>query len=255
VTLKTDFQATVDGANGDTLLHPVIAHFLSTTLMCNGGVVKTATAKGKKVVLDVTTVNARVEDLLQLAVKGAASSHDRCGQTDYPVRTAPGRSDIADRLYLNGKFGIGGADFTDPAIRGKLESLSRRGQGKPEEENAGSSISQLKGSFMVKEGDITFRNLTFAVEGATIELAGTYGIETEQLDFHGKLRLEAKLSQITTGIKSLLLKPFDPFFRKGGETVLPIKITGTRNQPKFGPDFRHKEETGPADGKSGPTHQ
>jgi hypothetical protein len=56
------------------------------------------------------------------------------------------------------------------------------------------------------------------------------------------LRLQAKLSQATTGIKSFLLKPFDPFFRKNGVTVLPIKVTGTRDQPAFGLDFHRKKD-------------
>ena len=64
--------------------------------------------------------------------------------------------------------------------------------------------------------------------GATVQLAGTYGLRDEKLDFHGQLRLQAKLSDVTTGFKSLLLKPFDSFFRRNGATVLPIKVTGTR---------------------------
>jgi hypothetical protein len=73
-------------------------------------------------------------------------------------------------------------------------------------------------------------------------LAGTYGLRDEKLDFHGTLRLQAKLSQTTKGIKSFLLKPFDPFFRKNGVTVLPIKVTGTRGQPSFGLDFHRKKD-------------
>jgi len=49
--------------------------------------------------------------------------------------------------------------------------------------------------------------------------------------------MDAKLSQVTSGIKSLLLKPVDPFFRKNGKTELPIKITGTRDHPAFGLNF------------------
>jgi hypothetical protein len=59
------------------------------------------------------------------------------------------------------------------------------------------------------------------------------------MDFHGTLRMQAKLSQTMTGFKSLLLKPVDPFFRKGGAgAVLPIKITGTRQNPSFGLELR-----------------
>jgi hypothetical protein len=76
------------------------------------------------------------------------------------------------------------------------------------------------------------------VPGASVQLHGHYGLISENLDFHGTLRLEAKLSQMTTGIKSLLLKAVDPLFtRKGAGTVLPIKITGTKDQPSFGLDL------------------
>ena len=43
----------------------------------------------------------------------------------------------------------------------------------------------------------------------------------------------------TTGVKSLLLKMVDPLFsRKDAGTVLPIHITGTRSDPKFGVDVK-----------------
>ena len=45
-------------------------------------------------------------------------------------------------------------------------------------------------------------------------LDGKYGLDKEDLDFHGKLRMQAKISQTTTGVKSFVLKAVDPFFRK-----------------------------------------
>ena len=243
VHLKTDFQATVDGTNGNTLLHPVIATFGRSTLICSGGIVKAPGGKGREIDLDIATDHARLEDLLRFAVKSAQPplTGDVQLKTKFKLPTGPG--DIADRLQLDGRFGIGTAQFASPEIRSKLESLSRRGQGKPQDEDAGSAVSRLQGTFQLRGGQITFRRLMFGVTGATVELAGTYGLESEQLDFHGTLHLDAKLSQLTTGVKSFLLKPFDPFFRKNGETVLPIKITGTRQSPSFGLDFHHKDET------------
>jgi len=39
------------------------------------------------------------------------------------------------------------------------------------------------------------------------------------------------------GVRSVLLKVVDPFFKKkGAGTVLPIKVRGTREHPKFGLD-------------------
>lgn len=242
ISLKTDFSATVDGTNGNTLLHPVIAQFLSTTLVCNGGVVKATNGQGREIVLEVNTDQARLEDLLRLAVKANQPLMSGAIKLSTKFDLPPGNGDVVDRLKLDGKFGVVAAEFANAEIRQKLEGLSRRGQGKPEDEDAGSAVSELKGSFLLKDGQITFRDLTFSVTGATVELAGTYGLRDEKLDFHGTLRLQAKLSQITTGFKSFLLKPFDPFFRKNGATVLPIKVTGTRDQPNFGLDFHHKKD-------------
>ena len=54
--------------------------------------------------------------------------------------------------------------------------------------------------------------------------------------------MQAKISQTVTGAKSILLKAVDPFFRKNGQTEVPIKITGQREHPSFGLDLHHKDK-------------
>jgi hypothetical protein len=47
--------------------------------------------------------------------------------------------------------------------------------------------------------------------------------------------MQARMSDVVGGFKSIFLKPFNPLFSKDGAgTVLPIKITGTRDAPKMG---------------------
>ena len=232
VALHTEYKATVDGTNGDTLLHPVIAHFLNSTIIANGGVVKAQTGKGRDIILGVSADHARIEDLLKLAVKADKPLLTGLVSLKTKFELPPGENDISERLKLNGEFGLGNAIFTSPEIREKIRALSRRGQGKP--------VSQLKGRFILRDAVITFRRLSFEVEGAAVRLTGTYALKNEELDFHGQLLLDAKLSQATTGFKSILLKAVDPFFRKEGKTVLPIKITGTRDKPSFGLELGHK---------------
>ena len=64
-------------------------------------------------------------------------------------------------------------------------------------------------------------------------------MRSEMLDFRGRLSMQAKLSEVAGGgVKGFFLKAFDPFFKKpGAGMVLPIKIAGTRNDPKFGLDM------------------
>jgi AsmA-like C-terminal region/AsmA family len=242
VDLETTFNATVDGTNGDTLLHPVIAHLLNTVIVANGGVVKSPDKKGRLIQLDVVVDQGRLEDLMRLSVKsntppmtGAIKFHTKF---ELPHENAT----IADRLNLNGKFDVARGQFTSPDVTGKIKTLSRKGQGKPEDEDAGSSVSELKGNFILDNGVLTFKGLTFSVTGAEVALNGTYALQKEELEFHGKLRMQAKLSQTMTGAKSFILKAFDPFFRKNGQTELPIKITGSREHPSFGLDLRHKDK-------------
>ena len=84
---------------------------------------------------------------------------------------------------------------------------------------------------------ITFRTLSFAVPGSGVDLAGTYHLAQDALDFHGTLKLQAKVSQTMTGWKRWVLKPIDPFFSKqGAGTLLRIQVVGTSKEPQFGRD-------------------
>jgi hypothetical protein len=128
-----------------------------------------------------------LEDLLRLAAEPDQPLMTGAVRLTTKFDLPPGDGEIVDRLRLDGKFGIGAAQFAIAEVRQKLEGLSRRGQGKPEDEDAGSEVSELKGSFLLRDGQITFRDLTFGVTGATVELAGTYGLRDEKLDFRGTL--------------------------------------------------------------------
>jgi AsmA-like C-terminal region len=240
--LETVFSATVDGTNGDTLLHPVTAQLLNTVIVAQGGIVRALDKLGKEITLDVTVDNGRLEDLMRLTLKG--DKPPMTGAINFKTRfnLPHGPDDLAYRLNLNGKFDVERAQFTSPEVTAKIETLSRKAQGQPENKDAGSSVSQLKGNFVLDNGVLTFRGLTFTVTGAQVALDGKYGLKKEDLDFYGKLRMHAKISQTTTGAKSFVLKAVDPFFRKNGQTEVPIKITGQRDHPSFGLDLHHKDK-------------
>jgi hypothetical protein len=246
VPLHTEFHAIVDGTSGDTYLQPVKAKILTTWLMANGSVVQTKDPKGHRVTLNVVIENGKIEDLLKLAVR-----------TDPPIMTGlvrlktkfdlpPGDRDVPNRLKLAGTFHVSAAHFPNGKLQGKIDALSMRSQGKPKlaRDNIPDNVpSDLKGKFGLDNGLISFSQLEFRVPGTEVELTGTYSLDGNQIDFHGKARLDAKLSHMVTGWKSILLKPADPFFSKNGAgTELPVKVTGTKSEPHFGSDFGHKDD-------------
>jgi hypothetical protein len=232
--LKTQFRAIVDGVNGDTHLRPVNAQFLGSKVVARGGVAQAAGGSGRIILLDVSAQPARLEDFLRLAVKSTTPSMTGALSVHTKFDLHPGREEIAKRLKLDGSFTVQSARFTNPETEAKITSLSRRGQGKPQDEDIQKAQFDMQGHFVLANSQVTFSSLSFSVAGASVQLQGTFGLLSQALDFRGTLRLQAKVSQTTTGIKSLLLKPINPLFERGGAgTVLPIKITGTREAPSF----------------------
>jgi hypothetical protein len=130
-------------------------------------------------------------------------------------------------------------------VQSKIDSLSLRSQGQTQsnDQNGGDVPVDLQGVFTLRNGLLSFSFLHFLIPGTHVDMTGDYSLDGREFDFHGKARLDAKLSQMTSGWKSILLKPVDPFFSKDGAgTEVPIKITGTQSAPRFGLDFHHKEE-------------
>jgi hypothetical protein len=128
---------------------------------------------------------------------------------------------------------LNGVRFTSPDVQGKIASLSHRATGHPEAEGS-NVLADFRGRFSMRDGLLIFPDLDFHVPGAAVNLVGKYGVRSGDLDFQGTARLEATVSQMTTGIKRILLKPIDPLFRRDGAgTVLPIRIGGTRGSPSF----------------------
>ncbi|HXX23696.1 MAG TPA: hypothetical protein VEO19_11150 [Terriglobia bacterium] len=234
IHLKTQFSAVVDGVSGDTLLQPVDAQLLGSKIVARGRVAQVAGGNGRSILLDVTAQPARLEDLLRLAVKSSAPSMTGGLSIHTKFDLHPGEEAVAKRLRLDGSFNVQSAQFTDPETEAKITSFSRRGQGKPNDEDIQDTRFGLQGHFVLADSQATFSSLSFSLPGASLQLQGAFGLISQALDFHGTLRLQAKVSETTTGIKSLLLKAVDPLFeREGAGTVLPIKITGTREEPVF----------------------
>ena len=254
VALHTDFSALVDGTNGDVILKSVTAKFLHTTLFVSGEIVDVSKEiKGRTIRLDAVSNDARIEDLLHLAVNSDEPLMTGSAKLKTKINIPEGDDDLLDRMKLTGQFSVDSAQFTSPSVQGKIDSLSRRGQGEPKNSDISDVASDLMGTFRLSDAVVTFSHLSFALAGASLTLDGTYGLDTTQLDFHGDLKLQAKLSQTTTGTKSLLLKAVDPFFRgKNGGTDVHIQITGTKDHPSFGLDRgRDKTKSSSAESKKG----
>lgn len=257
VDLRTQYNATVDGTTGDTLLNSVHATLLHTVLQVNGMVIRAQDQKtepagsmpgddpdnvpGHDIQLSVVSNQARIEDLLTLAVKTDPALMDGAMTLRAKLRIPPGRVSVTQKIQVEGTFTIHGATFNNAHWQQTLDKLSERAQGHPHQANAQSAElvrSQMSGSFSLANAMLDVTRLDYRLPGAQVALAGKYSLDGKTFDFDGTVRTEATASQMLTGWKSIVALPFDPLLKKDGAGLeVPVKIDGTRSDPKFGVDL------------------
>jgi hypothetical protein len=153
---------------------------------------------------------------------------------------------VQERLKLRGTFLLDQVRFASLKIQDSIRQLSLRGQGRPKElksTDPTSILSSMQGEFQMGNGVIALPTLSYRVPGATIQLKGSYGMQDGALNFAGTATLQATVSQIAGGWLGILLKPADRILSKpGAGTEVPIHISGTREDPQFGIDFKRIRE-------------
>jgi hypothetical protein len=243
VPLQTKFHAIVDGTSGDTYLQPVEARLGNSEFSCRGAVVNVK-GKGHIIDLDVNVPDGHIQDFLRLSVKTSPVVMTGRLQMKTKLHIRPGKESVSQKIGLKGGFTLREIHFTNPDVEDKVDMLSLRAQGDPKAAKPGAEDvqSQMVGEFVMGDGKLTFSKLDYTLPGADVKLAGEYTLDGERFEFAGKVRTNAKLSQmVASKWKSVMLKPVDPFFKKNGAGAeIPVKVSGTKSAPKFGLDLRHK---------------
>jgi hypothetical protein len=235
--LDTHFHAIVDGTTGDTYLQPVEAQLRNAHFAVSGAVINIK-GKGHRIDLDADIPNAPIQDFLELAIKTEPPVLTGMLRTRTRIHIPPGKESVPQKLGLDGRFTLTQIHFSNPKVQDRVDMLSMRAQGKPNQAKAGAADvnSRMSGRFELEHGLLHFHDLLYTLPGARVQLTGVYSLNGQKFDFRGEVLTKASLSRmVTSWWRSLLLKPVDPFFRnKEGGADIPVKITGTQSEPKFG---------------------
>jgi len=241
-------QGTVNGLNGNVILHAVDAHTGATTVHVQGDIVGAPKATN----LDLSVTNGRAEDILrpflrdEAPLTGAVWLHSHA----YLAPSKKGMK-FLQRLAVDGSFDIPAERLTNRATQQQLSAFSQRALShKPAEEASGAAgptanasadvLSSLGGRTKIRNGVLSTERLSFEVPGAGIDLNGTFNLHDLTVHMLGNLRMQADISHVTTGFKSLLLKPLIPFFKKDNAgAVIPIAVTGGPGQYKVTQNLLH----------------
>lgn len=246
--LRTRFSAIVDGLSGDTTLQSVEARLGRTAFTCGGSVVNTK-GVGHTIDLEVNAPDGRLEDFLQLAVKTRPVVMTARVRMKTKLHLGPGRESVPQRLAMRGEFMLTGIHFSNARWQEQVNMVSLRAQGYAAEAKPGAPEveTEMKGSFVMSGEKLTFSDLDYTMPGATVALAGVYSLDGEEFDIRGKVRTVAKVSQmVSSWWKQILLYPANQVFQKNGAGAeIPVTISGTKSEPKFGLDlFRDEKNKG-----------
>lgn len=242
VHLTTQFHVLVDGTNGNTSLQRVDASFLRTKIATVGNVAGTTGQNGKTTTLNMTVRDGRIQDLLRFFTREKTPAMTGPINLRTRVVLPPGPGRFLQKIMLDGDFLIADGRFTNSDRQTSVDKLSLRARGDKGETPSETVTSTMGGHVVTRNGVAHFTDLSYQIPGASAVLGGSFNLLNEKVDIHGQLKMDAKLSEASKGVKSFLLKVVDPFFKKKPSgSQIPVAITGTYKEPHFGLDLLPKK--------------
>jgi hypothetical protein len=219
----------VNALNGDVVIPGVQVTSGHTTVRAHGQV-----AGSPKVArLAISLESGRAEDVLRVFIHDGSPIAGPADLQSEAYVGPPGKP-FLQRLRVEGRFDVPAERVTDAHLEQRLSAFSLRARnqkapkpkpGKPDA--VPDALSSLHGPAVIRKGVISTPGIHFQVPGAEADLHGTFKLDTERVHLAGNLRMQADISHAATGIKSILLKPLAPFFKKRDRvTVFPIAVVG-----------------------------
>jgi hypothetical protein len=261
-------RCTVNGLDGDVILDGVDAKTAETTIHVQGGIV----GSPKVIDVDISVLGGRVQDVLRPFIQDKVPVAGLVWLRSHAHVDAPRKgSDFFERLRLDGTFDVPTERLTDRNTEQKLSAFSQRAQGaktsKPDPGSAGPAtavqapagaatadrasnpsnpssdvLSSLKGQARIRDGVLSSQRIALQIPGAAVDLSGSFNLRDRTVHLVGNLRMQSDISHTTTGLKSMLMKPLIPFFKKDkAGAVIPIAVTGGPGAYKVTQDVLHRK--------------
>ena len=232
--LNTHFDAIVDAIHGDVTLPHVTAQFGRDDLDVRGAIARGNDHK-RAAVLEINCPRGRIEDTFYPFMHKSQSAIVGDVTFTMHVRIPGGNDPFLKKISLQSDFRIQNARFVKPETQVQLSKVAEA----PNQRQPDTAMPvQIQGAVKVQNGIAHFARLSLQDHRASASFRGNYELTDEHVDLHGKLKTEASLAKATKGIGSFFAKILEPFFKKKPhENVVPVKISGTYNNPKFGLDL------------------
>lgn len=244
LALSTQFRLLLNGLEGEMQLQDLIASVGHTTAHAQGSIKKNPVTGRRETLVNFTIHHGRAEDLLWLFNDDPKPPMMGIANFVAQVRVPQFAPDFLKNLELKGRFSVTDGHF-QKSTQEKTNELSARASGK-KPKNPGDApdavVESLASDVNVRNAAATFPNFFFGIANAHARMHGTYNFLKHEVDLHGDLWTQAKISQDSSGFKAALIKPLDPLFeRKHAGARVPVVMDGPISHPHFGTDILPKK--------------
>jgi hypothetical protein len=237
VRLESAYTVSIDTSDAAADLRQIRVSFNRTTALAQGRVARDHGDGAKTLQLAVRVDQGRLDDLLLLFSGEPRPRMTGSVRLNANVALPSGPPEFLRRLRLDGNFEIGDALFTNPLTQSSLNHLSESADGeeKPKEHDDGRQIPGLvRGAVKDSDGVARLSDIRYSSPGVNATLGGTFNMIDKDVRLQGVLATAGKLSDGTTGFKSVALRvarPFLPIRRHGKITTVPFTIRGSSSHP------------------------
>jgi hypothetical protein len=225
-------------------LTSVTASYIDTAIHADGNIANKQGQDGKFTSLDFTVRDGHIQDLLRMFVSDSRPPMSGITNFQAHITVPPDGKPFLKEVTLQGDFDVSDGRFESGSRQESVDQLSATARGdkkaKETQKNAAPAddvTSHLRGHVDLRGGVATFKDLLFSVPGADARMNGTFNLLNEKIDLHGTVRMDAKFSQSTSGIKAAFAKVLNPFLDKKHGSVVPVLVDGTYANPHFGIDL------------------
>jgi hypothetical protein len=238
IAVFSRFQVIVNAMKGELYFKDVTGKIGQTPVKVTGNIAKNAKLGRRETQIAFAIDKGRAQDLLWLfnsAKKPPLMGDAKCSGHVLVTKFGPGF--MKNLTVTDGKFQVLNGHFQEKTQL-KTNELSARALGKKIKDASEApdvGVTNLSGDVAIEKGVAHLSMLYFEVPGARARMDGTYNFENDQVNLHGNLWTNASVSDDTSGIKSVLLEPFDPLFRrKHAGAMVAVSMTGKIDAPVFG---------------------
>ena len=237
LALETNFVARVNGATADVTLERIKAQFGRDQLDIHGTIGRTQNGR-RTAKLEIDCHRGRIEDTFYPFIRSPQSPLTGDVKFRMDVRIPSGEERFLKKVALSSTFGISNAHFARPETQVRVSKIAEA----PNQHGPDTlAPTSLQGKVSLSGGIATFSELRWEEQEAAAKFHGNFNVLDQRVNLHGELKTATSLTKSTHGVKAVFAKAIEPFFKKRPhETVVPVKIGGTYNQPQCGLDLPQK---------------